>query len=219
MRNPCNTNQTLFFDPTYKGFPVQTHRGPLIRPYLQRLHRVFARALDQYSSLYVVRLDLRYSKREELPDHAHTNEPIARFVDSLKAKLDWRDESIRNSHGRVNCHGMRYAWAREIGPYSQRPHYHLVLILNRSAFQSLGNYADPSAPGLYRTCLEAWASAIHQPYDLAEGLVSVVNGGQWHLNRIDQEPYREAFFAASYLCKAHSKVFELGVHGFSCSRS
>ena len=114
---------------------------------------------------------------------------------------------------------MRYAWAREIGPYSQRPHYHLVLILNRSAFKSLGNYSDPGAPGLYRTCLEAWASAIHQPYDLAEGLVSVVSDGQWHLNRIDQGPYREAFFAASYLCKARSKVFELGVHGFSCSRS
>ncbi|PHR17756.1 MAG: transposase [Sphingopyxis sp.] len=219
MRNPSNTNQTLFHEPIYKGFAVQTHKGPLILNYLDRLHGLFAAALNQYSSLYVVRLDLHFSNREELPDDACTNAPIERFLASLKAKLDWRDASIRKQHGRVNRHGMRYAWAREIGPESQRPHYHLVLILNKSAFQSLGNYSDPSAPGLYRICFEAWASAIHQPYDLAEGLVSVVSDGQWHLNRIDQGPYREALFAASYLCKARSKVFELGFHCFGCSRT
>lgn len=218
MRNPFNTNQTLFLEPTYKGFPVQTHKGPLVLNYLERLHRLFGAALNQYSSHYVVRLDLHFSRREDLPDDARTNAPIERFLASLRAKLDWRDDAIRKVHGRVNLHGLRYAWAREVGPESQRPHYHVVLILNRSAFQSLGNYADPGAPGLYKICLSAWASAIWQPYDLADGLVSVVNGGQWHLNRQDPAPYREAFLAASYLCKARSKVYELGFHGFGCSR-
>ncbi|MBL4833953.1 MAG: inovirus Gp2 family protein [Pseudomonas sp.] len=218
MRNPFNTNQTLFLEPTYKGFAVQTHKGPLILNYLKRLHRVFGAALNQYSSLYVVRLDLHFSRCDDLPDDARTNVPIERFFSSLRAKLDWRDDSIRRAHGRVNRHGMRYAWAREMGPESQRPHYHVVLILNRSAFQRLGNYADPNVPGLYKMCLEAWASAIYQPRDLAKGLVSVVDGGQWHLNRVGQAPYREAFFASSYLCKARSKVYELGFHGFNCSR-
>tara|TARA_R110000868_G_C10753214_1_gene753355 strand:+ start:196 stop:855 length:660 start_codon:yes stop_codon:yes gene_type:complete len=219
MRNPFNPNQTLFRGPVYTGFPVQTQQGPLIESYLQRLRSLFGAALSQYSTLYVVRLDLHFSKGEELPDEARTNAPIERFLASLKAKLDWRDSVIRKTDGRVNRHGMRYAWAREIGPESQRPHYHLLLILNESAFRSLGNYADPTVPGLYTTCLEAWASAIWQPYDLAYGLVSIVDNGQWFLDRENQAVFGEAFFAASYLCKARSKVFELGFHGFGCSRS
>lgn len=218
MRNPFNPNQTLFLEPTYKSFPVQTHQGPLIEKYLQHLHRMFVSAMNEYSRLYVVRLDLRFRAGDDLPDIARTNIPIKSFLASLKAKLDHKDLIKLKTRGRFNPHGMRYAWAREIGPDSQRPHYHLLLILNGDAYRALGNYRDPEQPGLYRSCQQAWASAIGQPFDLADGLVSVVPNGQWNLNRIDQEVFRDAFFAASYLCKARSKVFELGFHGFGGSR-
>lgn len=218
MRNPFNPNQTLFLEPTYKNFPVQTHQGPLIENYLQRLHGMFVSAMNEYSRLYVVRLDLRFRAGDELPDIARTNLPIKKFLDSLKAKLKHKDMMTLRRTGRKNDHGMRYAWAREIGSDSQRPHYHLVLILNGDAYRSLGNYRDAEQPGLYKRCQEAWASAIGQPFDLADGLVSVAPNGQWSLNRLDQMVFCDAFYSASYLCKARSKVFELGFHAFDCSR-
>lgn len=218
MRNPFNPNQTLFLEPTYKGLPVQTRQGPLVLEYLDDLDRLFVNAARQYSRLYVVRLDLRFRAGDDLPDIARTNIPIRKFLGSLKARLKHKDAMTLKRTGRENKHGMRYAWAREIGSDSQRPHYHLLLILNGDAYRSLGNYRDPEQPGLYRRCQEAWASAIGQPFDLADGLVSVVPNGQWNLNHRTQEAFRDAFFAASYLCKARSKVFELGFHGFDSSR-
>lgn len=219
MRNPFNTNQTLYLEPSYNGFPVQSNRGPLIEPYLKRLYGLFVAAMNQYSRSHVVRLDLHFSANDELPDIAKTNIPIERFLASLKAKLDHKDRVTRRKTGRVNHHGLRYAWAREIGPESQRPHYHLLLILNGNAYRSIGNYADVETPGLYKLCHEAWASAISQPYDLAYGLVGVVQNGQWSLDRMNREVFADALYAASYLCKARSKVFELGFHGFGCSRT
>ena len=219
MRNPYNPNQNLFIETFYKSFPVQTHQGPLVLDYLERLHHVFVRAMNDYSRLYVVRLDLRFRKGDELPDIARTNIPIRNFMASLRAKLKNKEDVTLRRRGRVNSHGLRYAWAREVGLDSQRPHYHVVLILNGDAYRSIGNYQDPEMPGLYKMCQEAWASAIGQPFDLADGLVSVVQNGQWHLNRTDQVVFRDAFYAASYLCKARSKVFELGFHAYDNSRS
>ena len=52
MRNPFNTNQTLYLEPSYNGFPVQSNRGPLIEPYLKRLYGLFVAAMNQYNYLH-----------------------------------------------------------------------------------------------------------------------------------------------------------------------
>ena len=219
MRNPHNTNQTLHFDPFYKAFPVQVRRrGPLILEYLERLHRVLADALNAHRRLFVVRIDLRYSLSRPLPSDALTNEPIQKFLASLKAKLDYKDLSRRQDTGRVNEHDMRYAWALEVGSQSARPHYHVVLMFNGDAYRSLGDYSNPGAEGLYRRILEAWAGVIGLSVEDAQGLVSVCRGGQWKLDHVDQSAYKDAFFACSYLCKAATKPFGRMVSCFGASR-
>lgn len=219
MRNPNNTNQKFFSHPTFRGLSVQTFKGPLIEQYLVRLHAVFERARANHSRVFVSRIDLHFSQRFDLPDIAVTNLAIQRFFANLRYRLDRKDDMARAEKGRVNPHDMRFAWAREIGPESGVPHYHVVLLLNGDAYRSVGDYSDPEAPGLYQRLQDAWASAIGLDFDLAHGLVSVAPNSQWLLHRGDDHNYAQAFYACSYLCKAESKMFELGFHGFGTSLS
>lgn len=218
MRNSNNTNQHLYFKPTFKGFPVQTARGPLIEGYLKALHGVFVRAIESHQRLFMVRIDLRYSLRFDLAPDADTNGPVIRFIHSLTSQLNHKENKRRKQGLKVNRHDMRCAWAREIGEESGVPHYHMVLIFNGSAYRSLGNYSDPEAPGLYQLMHRAWARATGVPEDLAGGLVSLPSNGHWYVKRSEQDFVKDAFHASSYLCKAATKRFELGVHCFGCSR-
>ncbi|MEH6801332.1 MAG: inovirus Gp2 family protein [Halopseudomonas sabulinigri] len=198
---------------------MQIHQGAQIEPYLAGLHAAFELALANHSRIFVVRFDLHFSQHFDLPDIAVTNIAIQKFCNNLRYRLDRKDDMTRVERGRVNPHDMRFAWAREIGPDSGLPHYHVALLLNGDAYRSIGDYSDPEAPGLYRRLQEAWASAIRLDFDLAHGLVSVVPNGQWMLHRGDDYALANAFYACSYLCKAETKVFELGFHCFGTSRS
>ncbi|WP_439590338.1 YagK/YfjJ domain-containing protein [Hydrogenophaga sp.] len=65
---------------------------------------------------------------------------------------------------------------------------------------------------------EAWASALGLPLELTKGLVHFPENAVY---RFDPEspPEAAAFFRrASYLCKATTKQFGLGHHGFGASR-
>ena len=218
MRNPFNPNQELYMCSSFNGYPVQTKHGALVTQYLVKLNNVFIDTMQQHSRTFAVRVDLRFSRKLDVPDIARTNKPITSFLRSLESKLNHRDLMTRKNKGRCNPHGMRYAWAREIGADSGVPHYHLILFFNGDAYRSLGNYSDPEKPSLYRKMQEAWANAIGIPFDLADGLVSLPDRGQWMLRRGDHDMAAQVFYAASYLCKASSKVYELGFHGFDCSR-
>lgn len=218
MRNPNNTNQELYYRNNYEGYPVQTTHGPLIKSYLDRLYSLMMVETNRHRRLFVVRLDLRFSARFELPDMAVTNQPLQRFVEFLKYQLNAKDARTLRAKGRLNPHGMSYAWAREVGPESYGPHYHLLLMFNGDSYRTVGNYSNPEAPGLYQRLQEAWSYAIQLDFDLAHGLVSVVPNGQWMLNKTDGAAFAEIFHAASYLCKAGSKVFQLGFHCFGTSR-
>tara|TARA_R110001592_G_scaffold13740_2_gene62809 strand:- start:30799 stop:31350 length:552 start_codon:yes stop_codon:yes gene_type:complete len=182
------------------------------------LQAVLELARHEYVELFVVRIDLHFSQRFDLPDIAITNQPVCSFFKKLKEKLKAKEDAARLQTGRANLFGLRYVWAREIGPESGVPHYHLMLVFNQNAIRSLGDFSNPNAPGLYRLCQEAWADAIGLDFDLASGLVSSSPSGQWLLRRDDTAVFDDVFRACSYLCKARSKIFELGFHGFGFSR-
>ena len=56
---------------------------------------------------------------------------------------------------------------------------------------------------------------MHQPYDLTEGVMSVVSNGQWHLNRVDQRPYLEVFSRQATCAKPALGYLSLGFMGSS----
>lgn len=69
---------------------------------------------------------------------------------------------------------------------------------------------------------EAWASALECEVGQVRGLVEIPKNAEYRVDRevrpgnVDYLP--ELFHRASYLCKAATKRYGDGSHGFGCSR-
>jgi len=218
-RNPFNTNQRLIFSSPYLGLPIQVTQGPAIQEYLDKLLRTITKASLECPRVFALRIDLRYSRCEEVPDDAITNSVMERFISNLRYRLDSNYDYVKARDGKANKHHLRYVWAREVGGESGRPHYHVLLLLNGDAYRSVGDHTNPDAACLYNRIREAWASAIGLDYQAVAGLASLPPGrSSWMLKQSDDQALKDLFYAASYLCKAATKKFGLGMHGFSSNR-
>lgn len=215
-RHSQNTNLTLFLEPTYQGFPVQSQRGPLIHEYLDISWSVIQRSLQDYSRVFAVRLDLRFPENGHQP-YANTNLVIERFIASLKAKIKHNRNKALEVNRYAHDTSIRYLWCRELGQHGV-PHYHLALLLNNDAYCTLGMYVL-GRPNLFSRIHEAWASALEIPVSDARGLVEFPQNPYYILQRSDPTAISQFFHRVSYLCKADTKHYGDGVHSFGASRT
>ncbi len=216
-RHPGNSNLTLCREDHYRGQPIQVNKGPFIRSYLSRLDLTVGRALDEYSRVFAFRFDLRFPAAIDLPDYLYTNEVIDRFLESFKAKIKHNRLKAGSSGRYIHDSKVRYVWAREVGAFG-KPHYHVLILLNRDAFHKLGKF-EPGRDNIFNRLVEAWASALRLSLDECNGLVHIPDNPTYNLHRGDERGRQELFFRASYLCKAATKAYGDGQHGFECSRS
>lgn len=214
--NPSNRNQTLHYEGTFRGLPVLTKHGPFVVEYLDALYRVQQQALKAHRRVCAFRFDPRFPVSMEAKDDAISNTFMTRFIESLKAKI--RHDRQRAKERRSSAHDtdVRYVWAREVGD-DARVHFHVALLVNEDAYFTLGKL-NSDRQNMSSRIQEAWASALDLPLELTKGLVHFPENAVY---RFDPESPREAadfFHRASYLCKANTKQFGLGHHGFGASR-
>lgn len=215
-RHPSNKNLNLFNDCTYKGLPVQVDKGPFVQEYLERLNQTIDRAVTEYPRVFAFRVDLRLPADRPLPDHAYTNVVIDRFIESLKAKIRHNRSNARSVKKYAHDTKVRYVWTREYG-LAGKPHHHLAILLNYDAFSALGEFSL-GRDNMFNRMVEAWATALGLPIDVVCPLVYIPANHYYHLHRDDPAGKAAFFYRASYLCKAATKVFGDGSHGFGCSR-
>ncbi len=102
-------------------------------------------------------------------------------------------------------------------------------MLNYDAFCSLGTfYRSPdggySDDNLYHRCMRAWSWAIgwplHDMARLAHVATDKLTGEPYVycLHRNDAATFAQVFCAASYMCKAYSKLIAKGIRCFEGSR-
>jgi len=217
IRHPSNTNLSLHYENTYQGFPVQIEKGPFISEYLNRLYQTVGRALTQYPRVFAFRFDLRFPTETQLPDFVCTNQVIERFMESFKAKIAHNRSQARQLNKYAHDSKVRYVWAREQGQHG-KPHYHLAILLNRDAFTALGKF-ETGRDNMFNRLEQAWASALGLSVEAVSGLVEIPRNPCYHLNLGELGGQAEFFHRASYLCKAATKVFGDGSHGFGASRT
>lgn len=219
-RHPSNTNLHLHHANTFQGLPVMAEKGPFIEQYLSRLHCTIERSLRQYSRVFAFRVDLRLPLGVELPDYVYTNEVISRFLESFKAKIELDRQRARTRHRYAHDSRVRYVWAREESG-GERPHYHLLILLNGDAYYSLGRMRS-DASNMIKRLHEAWGSALGLFVDLLDGLVEIPDNAVYRISRDirtgQEDKLPDLFRRASYLCKAATKNYGDGQHGFGCSR-
>ena len=216
IRHPHNSNLSLHYEPLYLGLPVQTGRGPLVTDYLESLKQVIDLSLQQYGRIFAFRFDLRFPANQHLP-FADNNEVLERFFASFKAKIRHNRNKALEANGYAHDSVVRYAWCREFGQHGI-PHYHGAIFLNNDAFCTLGQFTI-GRQNLFNRLHGAWASALGLPIEQVGGLVDLPRNPFYLLRRDDPESIADFFNRASYLCKADTKHFGNGTHGFGSSRT
>lgn len=230
LRHPDNTNLHLYYGDTYAGQPLQVKMGPFVEKYLFRTEQTIGLALQQYPRVLAFRVDLRLPVGINLPEYAYTNEVISRFIESFKAKIEHNRDKARERNRYANTSKVRYVWAREVGQEGGRPHYHLLFLLNRDAFYTVGRLQSAS-PNMISRLEEAWASALGLTLGEVRGLVHIPDNETYRIDRdfrerrvvrsnskvrVDELP--ALFYRASYLCKAATKSYGDRQRGFDTSK-
>lgn len=216
LRHPRNHNLRLHHGDTYQGLPLMHEKGPFIREHLERLHSTMQRALDQYPRVFAFRVDLKLPLSGMLPSYAFTNELISRFFESFKAKIEHSRSMARRRHRYAHDCKVRYAWTREL-TRTGRPHYHLVIFLNKDAYSTLGYFASEGR-NIFNRLEEAWASALRLRRGAVAGLVHIPENATYYITRDSWQSQADFFHRASYLCKAATKEYGDGQHSFGASR-
>ncbi|WP_312341197.1 inovirus Gp2 family protein [Stutzerimonas nitrititolerans] len=219
LRHPVNTNLHLHYGETFEGFPVQKGKGPYIREYLSDLKHTIELAMAEYPRVLAFRVDLRLPQGRELPDYANTNQVISRFFESFTKKIQYHQERVAERGYSRGCK-VRYAWSREIGQ-GGKPHYHLLILLNRDAYYTVGRLRSERVNMIGRM-EESWARALRISADQVRGLVHIPKDAEYRIDREvrrgDVEKLPEMFYRASYLCKKATKSYGGRQRGFDTSR-
>jgi len=216
MLRHCQNSNLVFHDkPSYLDFPVQVDKGPFIRQYLERLYKTIGHALSEHARVFAFRVDLRFPAGVDHYEAQYSNQILERFFSSFKAKIRHNRRLATTENKYAHSSSVRYVWAREEGRHG-RPHYHVAFLLNQDAFNSLGKF-EVGRVNMFNRLQEAWASALGVPVETVRGLVEIPDNPSYYLRR-DGLGVGEFFYRASYLCKAATKAYGSGQHGFGSSR-
>ncbi|WP_171051174.1 inovirus Gp2 family protein [Halomonas sp. ATBC28] len=212
-----NANLNFAYTPMFNGLSTQEKYLPMASEYLQALYDTVHKALNEYPRVLAFRVDpvipTEISERLTIEDHKRL---IKRFIASLKAIIK-HDRERKRQNGWVPDTKVRYVWSREIGS-NGKPHYHFFFLFNRDAYHMLGRACSPNENLISRVS-RAWYSALGIVWNPQDPWVHVPANPFYWIDRGDANSFQEAFYRASYLCKAETKQYGLGVRTFGTSRS
>lgn len=228
LRHPDNNNLSLHYGDTFEGLPLMVDKGPFIREYLSDLKHTIELAMAEYPRVLAFRVDLHLPRCINLPDYAYTNQVISRFFESLSKKIRYHQEKVAERGYARGCK-VRYVWSRET-PQGGRPHYHLLILLNRDAYYTIGRLCSERVNMISRL-EESWAGALELSVGQVRGLVHIPDNATYRVDRnprerkvagsgrkvlVDELP--ALFRRASYLCKVATKSYGDRQRGFNTSR-
>lgn len=219
IRHPFNNNLTIFYGDHFHGLPVMTDKGPFITEYLECLKGVIDFAITDYSRVLAFRFDLRIPCRNDLPSYVCTNKAISLFFERFKWIIKSDRAKARSNNPYAHNTKVRYFWVREEG-YLGKPHYHLLILLNKDAYYTIGRLGSDRV-NMIRRLEHAWASALSLPIEQVNGLVEIPDNAQYRIDLNDPSGINvlaELFYRASYLCKAATKTYGSNQHGCGSSR-
>ncbi len=138
---------------TFNGLPILEPKGGLVLSYLDKLYDTIDKAVTQYPRSTAIRVDLRLAKSLLFDDSS----AIKNFIASLDAQVQ-ADLSRKKRRGQTarSCK-VRYAWCKERST-SLSHHYHLVLLLNKDVYHSLGRFDQKG--NLSDMIKKAWCRAL-----------------------------------------------------------
>ncbi|WJM79881.1 inovirus Gp2 family protein [Pectobacterium brasiliense] len=201
-----------------------TKHGHHVTSYKENIIEVIRKMVNEHPRTLALRVDLHdpaiLDNGDTLSCFANFDPGVmARFTNSLKAKLIADKKRKRQEGKRIYSNTLRYAWVREFTQNGKR-HFHVFLFMNKDAYYHLGDYNLDE--GMLRTMIiTAWCSALRLTPEEGQHLIHFPTRGKYILNRdnILNEIYPEELLnRIDYLTKVKSKVFGDGNRNFGYSR-
>lgn len=216
-RVPEQSHLSRYAKPTFKGLALLNCPDGFVEEYLDRMCCTIQHALDSYSRVFAVRVDLLFpSNYYPIEQASFSNEYLQLFIKSLRNQLQKYRVDKERSEQRVHDVSFKYVWGREQAD-SDKPHFHLLLLFSGHAFRSLGSFSD-ECESLYNRIGFAWAEALKLYHHEGSKFVHFPVNAQYHLRPDDLAQLSELFRRASYLAKVSTKDFHGGYHVFGSSR-
>ena len=110
---------------------------------------------------------------------------------------------------------------RGIRSQADRQHYHLLILLNRDAYYSIGRLGSERVNMISRI-EESWARALGLHVDHVRGLVHIPKNAEYRIDRVKRrdngDDLDDLFKRASYLCKKATKHYGDRQRSFDTSR-
>ncbi|OJB84829.1 hypothetical protein A9Q62_14460 [Yersinia ruckeri] len=200
-----------------------TTYGELWAHHVEKIETTVKKALCAHPRTFALRVDLH------LPDYdadrftGIDSAVITRFFESLKAKVRADRIRKRNGGGRDHQSEVRYVWTREFEQSGVKPHYHVLILLNKDVYHSLGNYQSNDGT-LALMLQQAWYSALGFACpEIPERRTLVYFPDRphyWLDTRSDnfEKVYTDVMFRARYMAKVRSKRNDDGYRSFGCSQ-
>lgn len=184
-RSPSTTNVKRF-----RGIHLRTRELPLITKNLVQVHDVLTDAVEDFSRITAIRLDLRYPKSFEGDEVSNA---ITSFFRSLNSQIKEELKRRKRRKTSVSRERLRFIWCKEIDS-SSYPHYHIVIILNKDNFRYLGDYSDFSllenvdkCKTLYQMVVCAWSRALNIDFRAAHWGVRVPANPTYYV--VERHPF------------------------------
>ena len=191
--------------------------GDIDCAYMEKINEVVQYALNDYSSIFALRIDLRFANPEAgCPDSPvcfqnAEGRVMKRFIASLQSQLNAYDARRIKAGTRVHPTKLRYVWACEQDE-AELPHYHLLILLNKAAYWRLNNFH--SSDSLAGKIQKAWCSALGLDYPEYGKLVHFPKNCEYVLTRDDAINRTQLFmgfmYRVSYLAKLKTKMHGWG---------
>lgn len=186
--------------------------------YQARIAATVDSALQQHRRITAIRIDLR------MPDGygyaEFSSAIITRFFESLKAKVAADLNRKQRAWGRSLVCDLKYVWVREFTPSNGKRHFHVLLLLNKDVYHSLGDF-DKESGNLAAMIGQAWCSALAVPFPRHQQLANFSRYGVMYVDANHfsfKNQRRRVLSRADYLAKLATKVYGDGERSFGCSR-
>ena len=198
--------------------------GPLWSHYVVRMEETIQKALTAHTRTLALRVDFHFPECDDVVFAAMDNKVITRAMASLRSQLTAQWLRKIRPEERFHWTDLRYIWAREFDWFGVKPHYHILLLLNKDAYMSPGNYQSDET-NLATMIMAAWYRALRLaiPADpKARSLVNFpANPCYWLDANSDkvESAHFDLLFRVKYMAKVRSKHNEDGYRSFGCSQN
>lgn len=194
--------------------------APLIKDtpqyYLDQIYDTLQKALDQYTRIFVIRIQLKYPYLLVKPEDELTNALVQRFTTLLEERIKYHMKKVGEPHQQVDDIAVRYSWAEDRCKEGG-PRYHLLLLLNANAFRMLG-YSNRGLECMRGRLVSVWADTLGLAAIRCSGLVHVSKRAIASVDsaRLSAEMHHISW-SCQFLSRVAAKRHGYGIRSFGCS--